>query len=229
MKKNIIVWNEQVASARRNLSSRLFNVGKKYFGSSSKAPTTITTIDETGALMFSHIFDSLTARYSHTSPEMTLRRLADYSFMIRDYRFALQIYETLRKDFQQPNALKYLAGVLEMQAVCSLLLDNSKSADTMFENAIAIYKGLSCYGLETRVACLYHELVKTRVKAEGVITTLESLASNEDFMRGAVFYEECAVSYLVGNVRQGRKSAYFYVLAGEKYSLCGQVRQTNLS
>lgn len=52
MKKKINLWNEQVAASRRNITSRLFSVGKKYFGSNTKAPTSITKIDEHGALMY---------------------------------------------------------------------------------------------------------------------------------------------------------------------------------
>ena len=50
-------------------------------------------------------------RLSHDSPDFLMRKLADYAFMLRDYRFALSIYETLKKDFQNSEShIKYLAG-----------------------------------------------------------------------------------------------------------------------
>lgn len=53
------------------------------------------------------------ARFPAQSPEMSMRRLADYSFMLRDYRFAYSIYDLVRKDFKtNEKANKFLAGTL---------------------------------------------------------------------------------------------------------------------
>lgn len=50
MKKSTTQWNEQVVASRKGITSRLFNVGKKYFSASQKVLTP-TTFDEMGALM----------------------------------------------------------------------------------------------------------------------------------------------------------------------------------
>ena len=42
-----------------------------------------------------------------------MRKLADYLFMVRDYKSAYSIYDSIRKDFQNNDKLKkYLAGTL---------------------------------------------------------------------------------------------------------------------
>lgn len=60
--------------------------------------------------------------YSYGTPEAQLRRLADYSFMLGDYRFAQSIYETLRRDFATERAWKYQAAVQSMFTLCALIL-----------------------------------------------------------------------------------------------------------
>lgn len=157
---------------------------------------------------------------------MMLRRLADHAFMLRDYKFANQIYETLKKDLYSPSSLKHLTSTQEMQGLCLLLLDTPKSAEPLLESALSLYKSLGYPHYECRVGVIYHELVKTRVVGEGVIHVLEGMARTGevgDHGRSAVLFEECAVSYLVGNFRQLRKCAYFFVLAGEHYFKCEQV------
>jgi hypothetical protein len=75
-------------------------VGLKYFNSKS-GPTSTTWVDSHGAVVF-----------SGDSPEFLMRKLADYAFMLKDYKFALSTYETVKKDFQSsPKYLKYYAGV----------------------------------------------------------------------------------------------------------------------
>ena len=92
-------WERDIASSRRGISARLLKVGLKYFNKS--VPTTTTFTDSTGTLIF-----------SADSPEFLMRKLADYSFMLKDYKFAASTYETIKKDFQgSPKFAKYLAGV----------------------------------------------------------------------------------------------------------------------
>lgn len=54
----------------------------------------------------------LTFRYAYTSPEGQMRRLADYAFMLQDYRLAHTIYDTLRRDFASERAQVHQAAAL---------------------------------------------------------------------------------------------------------------------
>ncbi|KAJ3068765.1 hypothetical protein HK102_007093, partial [Quaeritorhiza haematococci] len=101
MERNVQHWNEQVAASRRGITGRIFNVGRKYFGTGNKSNTQITPImDPSGFVV-----------YPYNAPEFLMRKLADYSFMLRDYRFAYSVYDSVRKDFQNnEKAAKYYAG-----------------------------------------------------------------------------------------------------------------------
>ena len=99
MEKNVSVWNETIAASRRGLTGRFFSASKKYFNSGTKPPGP-TTASSTNSVV----------SYPFGSPEAQLRKLADYAFMLQDYRFAMGIYDTVRKDFLADKAFKYLAG-----------------------------------------------------------------------------------------------------------------------
>jgi hypothetical protein len=49
-------------------------------------------------------------RYHYNTPEAQMRKLADYAFMLRDYKFAYSIYDTVKKDFSSDKEWKYTAG-----------------------------------------------------------------------------------------------------------------------
>jgi hypothetical protein len=59
--------------------------------------------------------------YPYNTPEAQMRKLADYAFMLRDYRYALSIYESARKDYQNDKAFKYSAGA-QVRRLCRLCL-----------------------------------------------------------------------------------------------------------
>ena len=88
----------------------MLKVGLKYFNTKS-GPTSTTLANSSGDVVF-----------SGDSPEFLMRKLADYSFMLKDYKFALSTYETVKKDFQSsPQYLKYYAGV-QVFAICLIIL-----------------------------------------------------------------------------------------------------------
>jgi hypothetical protein len=92
-------WERAIFSQRRGISNRLFKVGLKYFGNQPPEPS--TTVNENGETVF-----------RSKSPEMVIRRLADYSFMIRDFKYAQSAYENIKKDFSASQKFtKYYAGV----------------------------------------------------------------------------------------------------------------------
>ncbi|KAI6182595.1 Trafficking protein particle complex subunit 8 [Aphelenchoides bicaudatus] len=59
--------------------------------------------------------------YTNESSEMQTRRLADLAFLFGLYSYSLQLYQTLKKDFLNDQALLYHAGALEMAALSSYL------------------------------------------------------------------------------------------------------------
>ena len=157
MERCIATWNDQVASSRRGITGRLFSASKKYFASSTRAATSsilssANALGQSNTFPFSlpgsvsspppppptppstasspilrGNFNVSKGSYGYLTAEAQIRKLADFAFMLRDYKFAFTTYELLKRDFHNDKAWHYLAGVQEMAAVSYLmnLSDNS--------------------------------------------------------------------------------------------------------
>lgn len=100
MERCIATWNDQVASRRRGLSGRFLSMSKRYFGSGSSRNSTSSSSN----------YDPVTASYPPSSPEAQMRKLADFAFMLRDWKLANSVYDMLRTDFNNDKAWKYHAA-----------------------------------------------------------------------------------------------------------------------
>lgn len=129
MENRVALWNDQVASRRRGISGRFISISKKWtgFGSSSLRNTSSQSGGGSGA---SGNYDSLQAIYRYDTPEAILRKLADYAFLLRDYKLAASTYEMLRTDYGNDKAWKYHAGANEMCAISNLLNPMATAAKT---------------------------------------------------------------------------------------------------
>ncbi|KAJ5083550.1 TRAPP III complex Trs85 [Penicillium angulare] len=152
MENRVAVWNDQVASRRRGISGRFMSVGRRFmtFGSGSRSGAA-------GASGGSGNYDSTNNSYSPDSPEAVLRKMADFAFMLRDWKLSASTYEMIQSDYKNDKAWKYHAGVNEMCAVSMLLNPLAastkiklESIDQMFENA--------CYSYLTRCSDGPHAL-----------------------------------------------------------------------
>ena len=99
MERCIATWNDQVASRRKGLSGRFISMSKRYFGTSRGSNSTSTSN-----------YDAVTASYVPSSNEAKMRKLADYAFMLRDWKLAWSCYDLLRTDFANDKAWRYHAG-----------------------------------------------------------------------------------------------------------------------
>ena len=54
--------------------------------------------------------DFFPVSYPPTAPETVSRKLADFAFMLRDYRTAAAVYDSIRKDYLQDGAQKLFAS-----------------------------------------------------------------------------------------------------------------------
>ena len=97
-----ILIHDQIASYRRGLAGRVFTASRRLFSSSSSRSATPTS--------GSGNYDISTSSYPPSTPEAQMRKLADYAFMLRDWRLAHSTYDIVRKDFANDKAWKYAAG-----------------------------------------------------------------------------------------------------------------------
>ncbi|EEQ31051.1 hypothetical protein McanMca71_003599 [Microsporum canis] len=145
MENRVAFWNEQVASRRRGLSGRFMSISKRWtgFGSSSKSSGAF------GGGGAGSNYDPYQGCYKPDSPEALLRKMADYSFMLRDFKLASSTYDLLRSDFGNDKAWRYHAGAHEMCAI-SMLLNPLTSTIKSKLDTIDQLLDIACYSYLTR-------------------------------------------------------------------------------
>ncbi|KAJ2702993.1 hypothetical protein H4218_000491 [Coemansia sp. IMI 209128] len=211
----IRVLSDQTASERRGITGRLFSAGRRYLNTSSKAENTYVGAD-------GEVY------YRHKSPEAMLRRLADCSFMLKDYRFAQSVYQIARRDFQSEKAWMCYAGAQEMIGVCKLLWEvqtTKAEFDSIFEDAVLTYTHKTRtprrYSLAVRCTVVYYELLKHHrfyVFAPGALLRGPAFSASLT----ALLNEQAAYSYLkVGSRPNVRKFAFYAMLASQSYQKAG--------
>ncbi|KAJ2160954.1 hypothetical protein GGF46_001874 [Coemansia sp. RSA 552] len=214
MQYMIRVLSDQTANQRRGLTGRLFSAGRRYFGASTKTSSTLTGVD--GDTYF---------RYD--SPEAQMRKLADYSFMLKDFRFAQSVYQVARRDFQSEKAWKCYAGAQEMVGVCKLMLEvhaTKAEFDTNFEDAVAVYlhkTHVPCQHLAVRCTIIYYELLRHHKLYSFAPPALLRIPPSFGALY-ALAAEQAAFAYLQFPRRpELRKFSFYAMVAGQAYRTAG--------
>nr|KAJ3420223.1 Trafficking protein particle complex 8 [Polyrhizophydium stewartii] len=208
-------WERDVASARRGISGRLYKVGLKYFSGSrtAAAPPTPFTDQATDHVIFPFL-----------SPELIMRRLGDYAFMLRDFKYALSIYESVKKDFSTSEKFaKFFAGVQEMIAITSLMLTDSPKTniDTLADTVIQNYSDAKCPLYSARAAMWITEMIKEHHNYRDAANMLIRFSGEESDLRGAFFMEQAAICYLRTTPPMPRSYTFHLMLASNRFSKCG--------
>ncbi|PHH77908.1 hypothetical protein CDD80_7590 [Ophiocordyceps camponoti-rufipedis] len=235
MERHISIWNDQVASRRRGITGRLMTFSRKWTGIGVGSRST-----SGGTGMAKDNYDT-SGFYPADSPEAIMRRLADYAFMLRDWKLAYSTYDLLRSDFSEAKAWKYHAAANEMSAISFLLIPQSltsksraETVNQMLESALYSY-GTRCsapYGA-LRSLTLGYELLRLRGGSNIDDAGRWGLRLLESKILGqvgdALLKERLAVCYAskgsVPNLTLGgrhRKSAVWSVLAADSW--CQQAK-----
>lgn len=154
MERCVATWNDQVASRRRGISGRFMTLSKKWtvFGSSTRG----LTGGSNGSGSSSN-YDSTTESYPPETPEAIMRKLADYAFMLRDYKLAQSVYDLLRADFNNDKAWKYHAAVNEMCVITMLVASQAMSFKIRIDTIDQLIEAAS-YSYITRCGASYGAL-----------------------------------------------------------------------
>jgi hypothetical protein len=102
-------------------------------------------------------YDSLQGFYRPDAPEAVMRKLADYSMMLRDYKLAQSTYEILCQDFKNDKAWRYYAAANEMAAISSLIVTSNLTTRLRLE-AVDGFLEMAFYSYITRVGSPYYAL-----------------------------------------------------------------------
>ncbi|TPX31316.1 hypothetical protein SmJEL517_g05349 [Synchytrium microbalum] len=213
MERNMQVWNEQVASQRRGLTNRLMTASRRFFG--GKQSSAEAAIQDPNQVL-----------YPASSPELVMRRLADYAFMLHDYKFAQSTYDTVKRDFTaNDKAAKYLAGSQEMIGICALMSDpttTGRSVDGYVDAAIHSYAESKSSLYAIRTTLLYYEMLRERGLYRDCPNLLTRMFNIEEIdVRGGLLLEQAGLTYLKFSPPMIRKYAFQTMLAGHWYSRCG--------
>nr|XP_019050343.1 hypothetical protein I302_00772 [Kwoniella bestiolae CBS 10118]OCF29273.1 hypothetical protein I302_00772 [Kwoniella bestiolae CBS 10118] len=239
MEARVREWNEVYHANRRGITGRLFGAGRKFFGSRPNSPSPGTT--PTG-------YNTVKGYYPTSAVEALSRRLADFAFMLRDYKFAGGVYDSLRKDFAQDRAWRYAAGATELYGLCLLLshpyfLPSSPPNTTTrpipftnlqhteitswLEQAITAYhqhSPVTQIQLDAlRITVLYYEAWKAIGEWRNVGYCLVKGSGEVDEVPSAVMIEEAAAADVKGGKSQKgkRRRAFHLVLAARRYETAG--------
>ncbi|KAI9783427.1 MAG: hypothetical protein M1816_001401 [Peltula sp. TS41687] len=241
MERCSVTWNDQVASRKRGLSGRFISLSKKWtgFGSSSRSGSASSSPGGPNTN-----YDGFQGFYRPDAPEAIIRKLADYAFMLRDWKLAYTTYDMLRADFQTDKAWKYYAGANEMAAISTLLVQQTLTAKYRAETVdqmldTASYSYLSRCGAPynaLRCLALGAELLKGRggsaaddaARWETRIFELRLLGP----IGNALFTQQVAACYAVrkgaGSKGWGsrvRKAAFWNILAASAWLELGKWKQ----
>ncbi|CZR63292.1 related to GSG1-sporulation specific protein [Phialocephala subalpina] len=193
MERSVATWNDQVASRRRGFTGRLSNMTKKWsvFGGNSRASS--NGIGTSGS---SSNYDGLQGFYRPETPEALMRKLADYAFMLRDWKLAQSTYELLRSDFNNDNAWRYHAAANEMAVISTLMSPSSLSSKTRSETVEKMLEQAH-YSYITRCASPYGALRSLALGME--LLRLRGGSASEDAARWGLKLLELKVVGVVGD------------------------------
>ncbi|KAF7560233.1 hypothetical protein G7046_g3907 [Stylonectria norvegica] len=151
MERHISIWNDQVASRRRGITGRFMNLSRKWagFGGSSRSSSSGTNNSRDN-------YD-MSGFYRAEAPEAIMRKLADYAFMLRDWKLAHLTYDLLRSDFNDSKAWKHSAAANEMAAISLLIMPQQMSSKNRAET-IDQMLDVALYSYNTRCSSPYGAL-----------------------------------------------------------------------
>ena len=172
--------------------------------------------------------------------------------MLRDYKFASTVYDSLRRDYAQDRAWRYAAAATEMYGLSQLLSHNyflpstpptqptspftslqHTDISSWLEQAVLAYQSRAPANQiqldALRITVLFYEAWKTIGEWRGVGGALVKAAGEADEVPSAVMIEEAASADVGGAGARKRSTgrrrrAFHLVLAARRYETAGLVR-----
>ncbi|KAJ1971519.1 hypothetical protein H4R35_005213 [Dimargaris xerosporica] len=217
LKRCVRELNEQVASSRRGLTGRLFSASRKYFGNQQR-PHIVPVA--TGAWP-----GGPSMMYHYDAAESKLRKLADYAFILQDYRLALSVYQTAKREYNNDKMWLYVAGAQEMIGICKMfvnLVSTRKEYDTNFDEAAVLYSRCRMPRWAIRSTLVYYELLKHH-QLYAVAAAVLTRTGLENAKALFPFYlEQAAYCHLKSHPPLPRKFTFHLILAAQQFARYNQ-------
>lgn len=162
--------------------------------------------------------------YSNDSLELQTRKLGDLYFMFGNYGQAFQAYHQAKRDFNVDSAWQYYAGALEMAAISAFMQGtaNRKTYDYMEESIVTYLNHCKLQQFATRATLLSVECLRSAKLFSEAAKQLIRMTSTDADLPSALLLEQAAYAFLKSTPPHYRKYAFHIVLAGHRFSKCGQ-------
>lgn len=122
MELKIRAWDDLILAPKKSITGRFFSVSRKLFSNASPDHSlTSSASANSSAAGSSSTFNYQQNYYYKSSPEQAIRKLADWSLMLNDFKYAYSTYDLIKKDYTNDKAWVYVASTQEM-CIVSLLL-----------------------------------------------------------------------------------------------------------
>lgn len=206
LEKTIRNINEQL-STRKGLHKSFFRATRTIFGSSKNS----SSASGTG--------------YHNDSNELLVRKAADLCFLSQMYDQALHLYHGAKKDYMNDQAWLHAAGASEMAALSNFMMRNPKQSYPAhyMEYAINTYVDVCKKDyLALRCSLVHVECLQLLGLYQEAAFHLVRMTDEKDDLRSALLLEQAAHCYLKMPNPQPKKFAFQLVLAGLRFSKCGQ-------
>lgn len=181
MEKKISYWDDIYVQPRKSITNRFFSASKRFLSKGSNSDSTglsATYYHGNSSLSGSTSgFDFHDGYYPHHSSEAMIRKLADWAFMLRDYKYSYSTYDLLKKDLNNSKAWTYYASCQEM-AVHSLLFDmiaqqtHSLSAALSSSSSLS---SLSSSGIHSNTGFGGYSISTIKSKLDVIFQTIDSV------------------------------------------------------
>lgn len=120
MQQKIRVLDDQMLQPKKSIAGRFFLVSKKLFNNDNNTPSSSSTT--------SSAYNHKELYYYKSTPEQSIRKLADWSLMLKDFKYAYSTYDLIKKDYVNDKAWAYVASTQEMCIVSLLLAQTQQSS-----------------------------------------------------------------------------------------------------
>lgn len=118
MTEKVRHWDDSILAPKKSFTGRFFSVSKKLFNNENNS---------SGSGQSSTSFNHQGNYYHKTSVEQTIRKLADWSLILKDFKYAYSTYDLIKKEYNNDRAWAYVASTQEMCVVSLLLAQTQQS------------------------------------------------------------------------------------------------------
>ncbi|KAG7194746.1 uncharacterized protein KQ657_004425 [Scheffersomyces spartinae] len=112
MEQKIRYWDDQILQPKKSIANKFFSASRRLFNNEINSNIG---------------FNSHENYYHKSSPEQAIRKLADWSLILKDFKYAYSTYDLIKKDFTNDKAWVYVASSQEMCIVSLLLAQTQQS------------------------------------------------------------------------------------------------------